>query len=215
MLNTLVLLFAILPFTTFAARNVASIRHDVRIDHAKELMGPRYSKSVWFKKERKNMEKNILAIVKSRLPKKHKSKAKSVTDAIITEAARHNLDPFFLMAVISGESSFNPEAVGPVGEMGLMQIRPSTGKWMAKIIKAKWKGDRSLNDPIFNIKLGTAYLSWLRERFAGHGQLYLAAYNMGASSVRRALGRNIWPKDYPRHVMKRYLAFYKELSAIL
>lgn len=191
------------------SRSMASIK---RVGHARELLGKRYKKSIVSSFEKHTgIEKNILATVTKRLPKQFKSKSKVVTDSIIAEAAKHGLDPYFVMAVISGESSFNPVAIGPVGEIGMMQLRPATGEWMAKKIKMKWSGEKTLRDPVANIKLGTAYLAWLREKFDNHGQLYLAAYNMGPKSVRSALGRNVWPKDYPRHVMKRYIAFYQSI----
>lgn len=194
------------------SRSLASIKQDIRVDHARELLGKRYKKSIVSKFEaHKGLEKNILSTVTERLPKKFKNKAKVVTETIIKEAAKHGLDPYFVMAVISGESSFNPQAIGPVGEIGMMQIRPTTGEWMAKKVKMKWNGEKTLRDPIANIKLGTAYIAWLREKFDNHGQLYLAAYNMGARSVNKALAKNVWPKDYPKHVMKRYLAFYKSI----
>lgn len=193
-------------------RSIASIKQDIRVNHARELLGNRYKKSIVSTYEKHNgLEKNIFEIVESRLPKKFKHRAGSVASTIIKEAAKHSMDPYFIMAVISGESSFNPTVVGPVGEIGMMQIRPTTGEWMAKKINMKWFGEKSLQDPVINIKLGTAYIAWLREKFDNQSQLYLAAYNMGAKSVRNAVGRNIWPKDYPKHVMKRYLAFYKEI----
>jgi soluble lytic murein transglycosylase len=194
------------------SRSLASIKQDIRVDHARELLGKRYKKSIVSKFEaHKGLEKNILATVTERLPKKFKNKAQNITEIIIKEAAKHGLDPYFVMAVISGESSFNPLAIGPVGEIGMMQIRPTTGEWMAKKVKMKWNGEKTLRDPIANIKLGTAYIAWLREKFDNHSQLYLAAYNMGARSVNKALAKNVWPKDYPKHVMKRYLAFYKSI----
>lgn len=194
-------------------RDIASVRQTLRVEHARELMGPSYKRSIVSKFENKiDLETTILEVVKNRLPKAFKTKAKAITRTIIDEAMKNSLDPYFVLAVISGESSFNPRAVGPVGEIGMMQIRPSTGKWMAGIVKSKWRGNRTLRDPVENIKLGVAYLSWLREKFEGHGQLYLAAYNMGPGSVKKALSKNIYPKDYPIHVMKRYIAFYKEIG---
>jgi soluble lytic murein transglycosylase len=199
--------------TEHLSRGLASIKQTTRVDHARELLGKRYHRSVVSKFETKQgLELNILETVTKRLPKAYKSQAKRITSAIIEESTAHELDPYFVMAVISGESSFNPLAKGPVGEIGLMQIRSATGEWMAKRVKMKWQGDKTLRDPLSNIKLGTAYLAWLRKKFDNHGQLYLAAYNMGAKSVRNALGRNIRPKDYPIHVMKRYLAFYKDMK---
>lgn len=191
------------------SRSLASIQ---RIDHARELLGNRYKKSIVSTFEKHTgLDKNILKTVTARLPKKFKSHARSVTQAIIKEAGIHGLDPYFVMAVIAGESSFNPTAIGPVGEIGMMQIRPATGEWIAKKFKIHWKGEKTLRDPLTNIKIGTAYLAWLRAKFSKQSQLYLAAYNMGPKSVKSAVGRNIWPKDYPRHVMKRYLAFYKAI----
>lgn len=194
------------------SRSLASIKQNVRVDHARELLGSHYKKSIvsTFEKS-KGLEKNILSTVTKRLPTKYKSQAKAVTEAIIKEASSQGLDPYFVMAVISGESSFNPLAIGPVGEIGMMQIRPATGEWMAKKIKFNWKGEKTLRDPVANIKLGTAYLAWLREKFSNQSQLYLAAYNMGPKSVKKAVAKSIWPKDYPIHVMKRYLAFYKSI----
>jgi soluble lytic murein transglycosylase len=217
MLNNILILLASLLLTIQGhTRTLASIKPEIRVSHARELMGARYGKSVVSKLENKQgIEENIFKIVEMNLPKAYKTQAHKITDLIIEEATKHQFDPYFVMAVISGESSFNPLARGPVGEIGLMQVRPSTGKWMADIIKFPWKGDKTLEDPAANIKLGTAYMAWLRTKFSGHGQLYLAAYNMGAKSVKNALGRKIMPKDYPIHVMKRYIAFYREANATL
>lgn len=217
-MKTLLIILALvtsnaLASTKEATRSLASVRHTLRVEHARELMGKSYKRSIVARFEKRaDLEKNIYEVVKKRLPKKYESKSHTVARAIIDEASKHSLDPYFVMAVISGESSFNPDQIGTVGEIGLMQVRPTTGKWMSEILKTKWNGDKSLYNPVTNIKLGTAYLAWLRMKFEGHGQLYLAAYNMGPKSVKSALARNIYPKDYPIHVMKRYIAFYKEIG---
>lgn len=191
-------------------RSLASIREAIRVDHARELLGKHYKKSGVSKHENQwDLKRKLASVVGTKLPKKHKKMKDNVAKAIMEEATKHGLDPMFVAAVIEGESSFNPEAKGPVGEIGLMQLRSTTGEWMAMRLKIKWTGDKMLKDPVTNIKLGTAYLAWLREKFDGHGQLYVAAYNMGSTNVKRALKRSVWPKDYPRHVMKRYLAYYK------
>lgn len=197
-------------FVAFSStRQIASkARAEVRVRHARELLGSR--KLVRKIAAIKDVKTKIRATIRQRLPKKYKSQASSITNTIVAEAKKHHLDPYFVMAVIAGESSFNPDAVGPVGEVGLMQIRPSTGAWISKKFKIKWKGNSSLKNPVSNIVIGTAYIAYLREKFARQGQLYIAAYNMGAANVRRALSKNVRPKDYPIHVMKRYIAFYQE-----
>lgn len=212
-LLALILLAGFFSLHASAARMLASVRNMNRIEHARELMGTSYKKSIVARSEKRHdIEKSIHDVVRNRLPKKFKHLSSQVSRTIIDEASKNALDPYFVMAVISGESSFNPHAIGPVGEIGMMQIRPTTGQWMSELLKKKWKGEKTLRDPIENIKLGTAYLAWLRAKFEGHGQLYLAAYNMGPKSVQKAVSKNIYPKDYPIHVMKRYIAFYKEIG---
>ena len=46
-------------------------------------------------------------------------------------AQEYQLDPYLVLAVIWAESSFRPEIHSRVGAMGLMQIMPSTGEWIA------------------------------------------------------------------------------------
>lgn len=213
MKTAFLMIMMIQSFMTFSSTDVATRQiaskapSDIRVRHARELLGSR--KLVRKIAATTDIKKKIRVTVKQRLPKKYKGHARAITNAIFAEAKKHHLDPYFVMAVIAGESSFNPDARGPVGEIGLMQIRPSTGAWIAKKFKIKWQGDLSLNNPVKNIVIGTAYIAYLREKFARQGQLYIAAYNMGAANVRRALSRNVRPKDYPIHVMKRYIAFYQ------
>jgi soluble lytic murein transglycosylase len=117
------------------------------------------------------------------------------------------------MAVIENESSFNPTIVGSHGEIGLMQITPVTASWISEKYGVTYKGKASLYDPSINIKIGAAYLSFLREKFNFHSKLYLAAYNMGVSNVHRALGRKVTPQEYSNRVMKRYISFYSKMKA--
>lgn len=152
------------------------------------------------------MRKRIFTTVKNNLPVKFKARAHAVTATIMGEAAKHKLDPFILTAVIAGESSFNPEAIGPVGEVGLMQIRPSTALWITKKLNLPWYGEKTLKDPLKNIRIGAAYLSYLHQRLGSEGFLYLAAYNMGLENVLRLKSKKVHPKIYSTHVMSRYIS---------
>lgn len=188
---------------------------DRRIAHARELMGSRYERSVVAKsEEHEDVTTFVRSETKRNLHKKWHKQADKIAGAILRESERHGFDPIFLMAVIQNESSFRLDVRGGAGEIGLMQIMPRTGKWICEKMGWQWKGERTLQDPVMNIRIGAVFLSMLREKFDRHGQLYLAAYNMGPPGVRRALGKKIWPKDYAMRVMERYLAFYRGLQPV-
>lgn len=194
-------------------RPAGLLQREIRIEHARELLGKYYGQSAVRSGEKvEKINRHIYNWTKARLPKKFRSQHNKIAQAIIDTAQKYEFDPVFLLSVIQGESSFNPEMHGKAGEIGLMQILPSTGEWIAGLNGIKWKGSRTLSDPIQNIKIGAAFLHRLRSRFDKHAQLYLAAYNMGARNVHQALDKDIWPKDYPVHVMKIYVEFYSEIS---
>jgi soluble lytic murein transglycosylase-like protein len=147
MRNLLITMTVLATTALYAAapvRELASVKQETRIDHARELLGNSYKKSIVSTFEKKEgLAEKILATVEKNLPKSYKGQAHAVAEAIIQESEKNHLDPYFVMAVISGESSFNPLAIGPVGEIGMMQIRPTTGKWMANIVKMKWRGEKT------------------------------------------------------------------------
>ena len=100
---------------------------------------------------------------------------RSVESAITEAAARFNIPPSWIRAVMRVESSDNPRALSPKGAMGLMQIMPET--WQALRWHYHLGGDPY--DAHDNILGGTALLRELYDRFGGSG--FLAAYNAGPS----------------------------------
>ncbi|MCC7441054.1 MAG: lytic transglycosylase domain-containing protein [Bdellovibrionales bacterium] len=184
-----------------------------RLTHARELLGKHYDGSVVRNGELTgNIEEFIGAQVARKLASRWKKSSDDIAQTILFESRRYGFDPIFIMAVIDGESAFRPDAKGPVGEVGMMQLRESTAKWIAERYHMPWRGKESLRDPVVNIQLGAAYLAHLRTKFDDHGRLYLSAYNMGPKNVNRALDRKIWPKDYSKHVMSRYIKLYTRLK---
>lgn len=184
--------------------------------HARELMGKYFygSRLLQVDLDDKKIKDFVHKTVKEELPAKFKKYAKRLSRTILEESKRYNFDPVFLMAVMRTESTFRPDAVGGIGEIGLMQIRPETGKWLCQKFGFTWKGKKTLKDPIMNVRLGSAFLDHLRKNFDSHGQLYISAYNIGARKVSRKVSqKDPWPKDYASRVMKHYMEFYDLMAS--
>jgi hypothetical protein len=191
-------------------------RHrDARVSHARELQGPDYERSVVRHSDHiSHLIPFIEHTVSDALPAQWKHIAVRLSGVIVEEGRRHGVDPILLMALIHTESSFRPHVTGGRGEIGLMQIRPETGRWIADETGVAWQGSPSLQDPFMNVRIGTAYLAWLRDGFDGDAQLYLAAYNMGPSRVRSAVRKDIRPRTYAARVIGHYVEYYARLSRL-
>lgn len=194
--------------------DAASSKHmRIRISHAKELLGNSYKKSAARKTELANdVPAFVGAAIKRFLPKSFKSNSSKISNTVVAEAERYGFDPIFLMAVIQNESSFNPQMKGGAGEIGLMQIKPSTAEWIAKTYKIQYSDAKSLYNPETNIKIGAAFLHKLRSQFNSKSGLYISAYNIGARKVRKMVSGKNSPKVYVNAVMKRYNAIYAAFS---
>jgi len=94
------------------------------------------------------------------------------------------LDPALVAAVVRCESRFDPQAVSRRGAIGLMQIMPETGAWIATQLAIRDFDPGRLTDPAFNLRLGAWYLHHLLDRF-GSPRDALAAYNAGPSHAER------------------------------
>ena len=186
-----------------------------RTNHAEELLGFRsYKKSdAALLGDTDSLNQRIYLHFKKSLPTKYKNQARKITQTLIRESMRYQMDPIFIMAVIKTESSFNPEALGGVGEIGLMQIKPDTAAWIAERYEMKFKGPKSLKDPNENIRVGVAYFSYLRLDFENLPGSYVNAYNMGPANVRRMLANNKKPKEYSLKVMSNYKKLYGIIAA--
>ena len=108
---------------------------------------------------------------------------------IVEEARLHDLPPDLVMAVIEVESAGYHLAESHVGALGLMQLLPSTGRELAEKMGIPWKGPDTLFDPVINVRLGTAYLRELADRYDGNVDTALAAYNWGPGRIDRRLRR--------------------------
>lgn len=100
-------------------------------------------------------------------------------DLVLRTAAEFDMDPRILAAVGTVESQWYPRAEGAHGDTGLMQILPSTARWIAS--KLGWE-NYDLFDPATNMKMGAWYLYVLHREY-GNWEMALAAYNGGPRSA--------------------------------
>lgn len=95
----------------------------------------------------------------------------AVADKIITKAQEAGVDPRLALSLAYVESGLKMSKVGEAGEIGVMQIKPDTGKMFGADTKAL----RNLDT---NIDTGIKYLKQGIERY-NDPQLGVVAYNAG------------------------------------
>lgn len=108
---------------------------------------------------------------------------RAVAPLVERAAARYDLDPGMLDAIIWHESRFQAKARGPGGAAGLMQLMPSTSKGLAKRMGV---ANRPY-DARFNVEAGALLLSRLLTIFDGDVELALAGYALGHVAVKRRI----------------------------
>ena len=97
-------------------------------------------------------------------------------------AEKYGVPEELVYAVIRTESDFESGAVSGAGAVGLMQLMPSTFKWLTDDMLFEHLESGMLYDPETNIRYGTYCLSYLYDRY-GRWDLAIAAYNGGLGNV--------------------------------
>ena len=113
-------------------------------------------------------------------------------EMIFHYAQQHNLDPYLVAALIKTESNFRAGAESPKGAVGLMQIMPDTGRWIAAQRGQEEFDPQTLTDPETNLAFGTWYLAQLFAEFNQDPIIALAAYNGGRGNVQAWLRDARW-----------------------
>ena len=113
---------------------------------------------------------------------------------IIAALPPMEIEPALIHAVARQESEFNPRAISSASARGLMQLLPQTARKTAKSLRIAYRRDR-LFDAWYNMRLGSAYLGQMEEKFRGSYILALAAYNAGPNRVKRWLRQNGDPRN--------------------
>jgi soluble lytic murein transglycosylase len=125
------------------------------------------------------------------------------------------IDPSLVYAFIRIETRFQPNAVSPVGAMGLMQIMPGT----ARLLGGSSAEDELL-DAEYNMSLGQRYIARMLNKYSGSIVQTAAAYNAGPGKVTAWTAARIGKEDdslmfiesmrapETRSYVKRLLTYY-------
>ena len=108
----------------------------------------------------------------------------------VPEEATRFVAPEIILGLSRQESEFNPRAFSRAGARGVMQLIPSTAQITARKEGLTYSRSALLDDPVYNMTLGSAHLSHLLARYDGSLVMTLAAYNAGPHRVTR------WVDEY-------------------
>ncbi len=120
------------------------------------------------------------------------------SEMIAKAAAKHQMDPRLLHAVIQAESAYNANAVSSAGAVGLMQLMPDT---------ARRYGVSDRRDAEQNIDGGTRYLKDLLSMFNSNLKLAVAGYNAGEGAVMK-YNNSVPPYPETRNYVQQVLSLY-------
>ena len=97
------------------------------------------------------------------------------------------LQPEILYAFMHQESMFNKNAKSYRGAMGLMQVMPSTAKFISKNKEIKRSNENILKNPELNLEVGQEYIEYLLKLDSINNNLIFltAAYNGGPGNLQK------------------------------
>jgi len=131
-----------------------------------------------------------------------------ISKTIYEESIKYNFNPLLITAIIKTESNFDPQAVSDSYAYGLCQVRRFIAQELAESIDIKWDGaEKTLFDPIKNIKIGVYYLSILNRNF-NDLKTAVIAYNQGPYAVQELLTNN---QELPDNYVNKVLDYYANL----
>jgi soluble lytic murein transglycosylase-like protein len=133
----------------------------------------------------------------------HVGAAQSATRAVIVaEAARFGVPPGLALAVAWQESGWRQGVASEAGAIGVMQLLPATGDWVAEAM---------LHEPVdigelrSNVRAGVCLLAHYLARYGGDRDRALAAYYQGQRAVDT---QGIYPMSRP------YIASIRALEVL-
>ncbi len=106
-----------------------------------------------------------------------------------------SVDPALVYSIVRQESWFNPKTISSANALGLMQVTPPAGKYIAKKFNATFDQKRLLSDMPYNVQFGSAELGDVIKDYRGSYIMAFAAYNAGRGRVKEWLAKYGDPRD--------------------
>jgi hypothetical protein len=153
-------------------------------------------------------KENFKVLVRSGLQNFSEKVSDELLDDVLIESEHYQLDPFWVLAVMQVESHFNPVARSHMGAQGMMQILPETAGYIAVALGEEVQ---DLNNPHYNVRMGTFYLSYLLNKLRGSYRLSTIAYNIGPGNLYEQLRIPGWKSQGHEYLVK-VLSAYETLS---
>lgn len=135
----------------------------------------------------------------------------TIAEMVYDESMQYNVDYRLVLAIMKIESNFRYDAISHKGARGLLQVKPSTAKYIAPDAGVKWKGAKTLDEPEKNIKIGVHLFSSLIENFQNIN-MALHAYHVGPTRLKRILAEKKRPQ---RRYLSRVLDEYDRNISLL
>ena len=133
-------------------------------------------------------------------------------------AEKNRIDSAWIFGVMRRESAYIRDIKSGAGAVGLMQLMPTTAKYVAKLQgKKDWQGD--LTNATTNINFGAFYLRYVLDKFDDHEVLATASYNAGPHRIDQwlqdtTLDADIWIDTIPFTETRRYVRAVLAYAAI-
>ncbi|MBA5685672.1 lytic transglycosylase domain-containing protein [Rugamonas apoptosis] len=138
-----------------------------------------------FARQNNILDRMVSTSEKTRIQVDYTQRFPSPHDDIMHPATQTlGLDKAWVYGLIRQESRFIMDSQSSVGASGLMQVMPSTGRWVAKKIGLTDFVQNMLSDVRTNILLGTNYMNMVLGSMDGSQTLATAAYNAGPGRLR-------------------------------
>ncbi len=100
-------------------------------------------------------------------------------------AEQYDLNEAWVYGLIRQESRFVSQAHSGAGAAGLMQIMPTTARWIARKLGIHHFHQDRLGEPDTSLKFGMYYLKTIQQRLGNSDLLATAAYNAGPNRALR------------------------------